>query len=320
MKKEIAHYQILEKLGEGGMGEVYLAEDTLLKRNVALKFLSSHITTNSESIERFKREAQAAAALNHPNIITIYEIREFEEKTFIAMEYVDGFTLRSKIEKGILPFELSCSIAIQLCQGLGKAHRAGIIHRDIKPENIMLDYEDRIKILDEKREEVPDGEVGEIFYRTPEIFKEYLKEPEKTREAFHGGWSSAGDMGYRDEDGYYVLVDRKANMIITGGENVYPSEVENAIGAHAAVRDIAVIGIPDDKWGEAVKAIVVLNDGYDPGQDLEKDILAFTKDKLAGYKRPKSIDFIQDDDMPRTPTGKILHRILREQHGKWSDG
>ncbi|HIJ56038.1 MAG TPA: AMP-binding protein [Deltaproteobacteria bacterium] len=178
---------------------------------------------------------------------------------------------------------------------------------------------DRIKILNEKREEVPDGDVGEIFYRTPEIFKEYLKEPEKTREAFHGEWSSAGDMGYRDEDGYYVLVDRKANMIITGGENVYPSEVENVLGAHPAVRDIAVIGVPDDKWGEAVKAIVVLNDGYEPGKDLVKDILSFTKDKLAGYKRPKNIDFIQDDDMPRTATGKILHRILREQHGRWSD-
>ena len=178
---------------------------------------------------------------------------------------------------------------------------------------------DRIKILDEKREEVPDGEVGEIFYRTPELFKEYLKEPEKTREAFHGEWSTAGDMGCRDEDGYYVLVDRKANMIITGGENVYPSEVENVLGAHPAVRDIAVIGVPDDKWGEAVKAIVVLNTGHEPGKDLEKDILSFTKDKLAGYKRPKRIEFIQDDDMPRTATGKILHRILREQHGRWSD-
>jgi len=178
---------------------------------------------------------------------------------------------------------------------------------------------DRIRILDENRNEVPDGEVGELFYRTPMLFKEYLKEPEKTQEAFEGEWSSAGDMVKRDEDGYYTLVDRKANMIITGGENVYPSEVESAVGAHEAVRDIAVIGIPDDKWGEAIKAVVVLHDGYEAGDELAKDILDFTRGKIAGFKRPKSIDFVQDEEMPRTPTGKILHRVLREKFGKWSD-
>jgi len=178
---------------------------------------------------------------------------------------------------------------------------------------------DRIRILDEDRNEVPDGEVGELFYRTPMLFKEYLKEPEKTKEAFEGGWSSAGDMVRRDEDGYYVLVDRKANMIITGGENVYPSEVEGVVGAHEAVKDIAVIGVPDEKWGEAIKAVIVLHEGFEPSEELAKEILEFSKGKLAGYKRPKSIDFIGDMEMPRTPTGKILHRILRGKYGKWSD-
>ncbi|MFO7984229.1 MAG: AMP-binding protein [Desulfatiglandaceae bacterium] len=178
---------------------------------------------------------------------------------------------------------------------------------------------DRIRILDENRNEVPDGEVGELFYRTPMLFREYLKEPEKTQEAFEGEWSSAGDMVKRDEDGYYTLVDRKANMIITGGENVYPSEVESAVGAHEAVRDIAIIGIPDEKWGEAIKAVVVLNDGYEASDALAKEILDFTRGKIAGFKRPKSIDFVQDEEMPRTPTGKILHRVLREKFGKWSD-
>ncbi|MEJ2586334.1 MAG: AMP-binding protein, partial [Deltaproteobacteria bacterium] len=179
---------------------------------------------------------------------------------------------------------------------------------------------DRIRILDENRNEVPDGEVGELFYRTPMLFKAYLKEPEKTREAFDGEWSSAGDMVKRDEDGYYTLVDRKANMIITGGENVYPSEVESAVGAHEAIKDIAVIGIPDDKWGEAIKAVVVLNDGYEGSDELAKEIIDFTRGKIAGYKRPKSIDFVADEEMPRTPTGKILHRILREKFGTWSEG
>ncbi len=178
---------------------------------------------------------------------------------------------------------------------------------------------DRIRILDEEGREVPDGEVGELFYRTPMLFKEYLKEPEKTKVAFRDGWSSAGDMVKRDEDGYYALVDRKANMIITGGENVYPSEVEGAVGAHEAIRDIAVIGIPDEKWGESIKAVVVLHEGCEPSEALEKEILEWTRGKLAGFKRPKSIDFIKDEEMPRTPTGKILHRILREKYGKWSD-
>jgi acyl-CoA synthetase (AMP-forming)/AMP-acid ligase II len=178
---------------------------------------------------------------------------------------------------------------------------------------------DRIRILDEDRNEVPDGEVGELFYRTPMLFKQYLKEPEKTKEAFEGEWSSAGDMVKRDEDGYYTLVDRKANMIITGGENVYPSEVEEVVASHEAVQDVAVIGIPDDKWGEAIKAVVVLNAGYEPGEDLAKEILDYCRGKIAGYKRPKTMDFLKDEDMPRTPTGKILHRILREKYGKWSD-
>jgi acyl-CoA synthetase (AMP-forming)/AMP-acid ligase II len=178
---------------------------------------------------------------------------------------------------------------------------------------------DRIKILDENKKEVPDGEVGELFYRTPMLFKEYLKEPEKSKQAFFGEWSSAGDMVKRDEGGYYVLVDRKANMIITGGENVYPSEVEGVVGGHEAVRDVAVIGIPDPKWGEAVKAVVVLHQGYEPSEELAKDIIESTKNKIAGFKRPKTIDFIKDEEMPRTPTGKILHRILREKYGKWGD-
>jgi len=179
---------------------------------------------------------------------------------------------------------------------------------------------DRIRLLDENRKEVPDGEVGELFYRTPMLFKEYLKEPEKTKDAFvEGGWSSAGDMARRDKDGYYVLVDRKANMIITGGENVYPSEVESSMGAHEAVKDIAVIGVPDDKWGEAIKAVIVLHQDYQPTTELENELMAFSKKELAGFKRPKSIEFVKDEDMPRTPTGKILHRILRERYGHWSD-
>ncbi|MCG6879251.1 MAG: AMP-binding protein [Deltaproteobacteria bacterium] len=174
---------------------------------------------------------------------------------------------------------------------------------------------DRIKLLDEDRNEVPEGEVGELFYRAPCVFKEYFKDPEKTKEAFEGEWFSAGDMGKRDADGYYTLVDRKANMIITGGENVYPSEVENVLRKHAAVKEVAVIGVPDEKWGEKIKAVVVLNDGHAAGETLAREIIDFCRDKIAGYKRPKGIDFIKEAEMPRTATGKILHRVLKSHGG-----
>ena len=112
------------------------------------------------------------------------------------------------------------------------------------------------------------------------------------------------------------MVDRKANMIITGGENVYPSEVENVIRLHEAVKEVAVIGVPDDKWGEAIKAVVVLNEGYEAGETLAQGIIDFVRGKIAGYKRPKSVDFITEDRMPRTVTGKILHRVLKSRHGE----
>ncbi|OGP62246.1 MAG: long-chain fatty acid--CoA ligase [Deltaproteobacteria bacterium RBG_13_47_9] len=175
---------------------------------------------------------------------------------------------------------------------------------------------DRIKILDENGKEAPRGQVGELYSRTPHVFKEYWKDPERTKSVFQGEWFSAGDMAYQDEDGYFVLVDRKANMIITGGENVFPSEVENILGSHPAVKYVAVIGIPHEKWGEAVKAVVSLHHGKTV---TEKELIDNCREKIAGYKIPKSVDFIEDEEMPMTPTGKILHRILREKYGRWSD-
>jgi acyl-CoA synthetase (AMP-forming)/AMP-acid ligase II len=177
---------------------------------------------------------------------------------------------------------------------------------------------DRIRLLDEDRNEVPDGQVGELFTRAPCRFKEYFKDPQRTKEAFDGEWFSAGDMARRDEDGYLTLVDRKANMIITGGENVYPSEVEGVLRLHEAVRDIAVIGVPDKKWGEAIKAVVVLNEGYEAGEKLAREIVDFARDKIAGYKLPKTVDFITNDEMPRTATGKIVHRLLKNGYNDQS--
>lgn len=166
-----------------------------------------------------------------------------------------------------------------------------------------------IKLLNSDGQEVPDGEVGELFSKTPYVFDGYWNDPEKTKEAFAGQWCSVGDMALRDQDGFIHLVDRKSNMIISGGENIYPSEVEGVLGAHEKVKDVAVLGVPHDKWGEAVHAFVVLHHEVEAS---EEELIAWCKTRMAGYKRPQTIAFIQDEEMPRTATGKILHRVLRQ--------
>ncbi|MFB0535287.1 MAG: class I adenylate-forming enzyme family protein [Anaerolineae bacterium] len=171
---------------------------------------------------------------------------------------------------------------------------------------------DLVKVLDEEGNEVPVGEVGELYSRGPMMFDEYWKMPEKTAASFRGEYFSAGDLARRDEDGYLYIVDRKDNMIITGGEKVYPSEVENVVGSHPSVLDVAVIGVPDPKWGEAVKAVVIPKDPDHP--PMEEEILEYCRGKMAGYKRPKSVDFIKPEEMPRTASGKIVHTELRSRY------
>jgi len=168
-----------------------------------------------------------------------------------------------------------------------------------------------VKILDPQGNEVADGETGELFSCTPYTFDGYLNDPVKTKESIRDdGYCSVGDMARRDEHGYIYLVDRKSNMIISGGENIYPSEIENILGRYPGVKDVAVVGVLHEKWGEAVHAVIVMH----PGQTAaEKDILDWCRDKMAGYKRPRAVSFMAEADMPRTATGKILHRVLRDK-------
>lgn len=171
---------------------------------------------------------------------------------------------------------------------------------------------DLIRLLDEEGNEVPVGEVGELYSRGPMMFDEYWKMPEKTAQSFRGDYFTAGDMARKDEDGYFYIVDRKDNMIITGGEKVYPSQVEEVVAKHPKVLDVAVIGTPHEKWGEAVTAVVIPKDPNDP--PAEEEIIEFCRGKMAGYKRPKRVDLITPEEMARTATGKILHRVLRERY------
>ena len=167
-----------------------------------------------------------------------------------------------------------------------------------------------IRLLDADGNDVPDGEPGELYSCNDYTFDGYWKLPDKTKEAFRGDYCTVGYMARRDADGYIYLVDRKSNMIISGGENVYPSEVEALLGTHEKVKDVAVIGLGDATWGERVHAVIVPRDGTAP---TEAEIIEWCRSRIAGYKRPRSVCFIRDDEMPRTATGKIQHRLLRLQ-------
>ena len=166
-----------------------------------------------------------------------------------------------------------------------------------------------IRLLDDDGNEVPDGEVGELYSCSPYAFEGYWNLPEKTADAFRGDYLSVGDMALRDANGFIKLIDRKKNMIISGGENVYPTEIEAVLGQHPDVKDVAVVGQPDEKWGERVSAAVVLQDG---SPLTATDLIDWSRDRLAAYKRPRMVMFLKPDEMPRNTTGKILHRVLRD--------
>ena len=166
-----------------------------------------------------------------------------------------------------------------------------------------------VKIVDANDQELPSGEMGEIVVRGEVVMKGYWRNPEATAETLRGGWLHTGDLGVMDEKGYVYILDRAKDMIISGGENIYSREIEDVILKHPAVFEVAVIGVPDEKWGEAIKAIVALKQGQ---KATGEEIINFCKDYMASYKKPKSVDFIEV--IPKNPYGKVLKRELREKY------
>ncbi len=164
-----------------------------------------------------------------------------------------------------------------------------------------------VKIVDDRDQEVKAGEVGEVVCRGPNVMKGYYKDEEATREALRGGWLHTGDLAWRDEEGYLYIVDRKKDMIISGGENIYPREIEEVLYSHPKIADAAVIGIPDPLWGESVKAVIVLKRGE---AMTEEEVIEYCKGHLASYKKPRSVEFVEN--LPRNPSGKVLKALLRE--------
>jgi len=169
-----------------------------------------------------------------------------------------------------------------------------------------------LRIVDDAGKDLPLGQVGEIAIRSPQVMHGYWRLPDATKRAIHGDWFFSGDAGYLDDKGYLFIYDRVKDMIVSGGENIYPAEVESALFGHPDVADVAVIGVPDERWGEAVKAVVVKK----PGAGVTAgELITWARDRIAGYKLPKTVDFIEA--LPRNPTGKILKRELRLPY--WGD-
>jgi acyl-CoA synthetase (AMP-forming)/AMP-acid ligase II len=168
-----------------------------------------------------------------------------------------------------------------------------------------------VRIVDDDRP-LPRGERGEIVVRSASVMKGYWMNPQATADTLRGGWCHTGDIGYLDEGGYLFIVDRKKDMIISGGENIYPREIEDVLHTHPAVLEAAVIGIPDEKWGETVLAVVALRSGVTA---TEEELLRYCAARLAGYKRPRCVEFVES--LPKNPSGKVLKRELRQPY--WHD-
>ncbi|MCF2525938.1 acyl-CoA synthetase [Yinghuangia soli] len=172
-----------------------------------------------------------------------------------------------------------------------------------------------LHICDDEGTELPSGSVGTVYFERDEVPFEYHGDQAKTRETQHPQhptWTTTGDVGYADDEGFLFLTDRKAFMIISGGVNIYPQEVENALALHPKVYDVAVIGLPDEDLGEQVKAVVQAAPGVPTGPGLERELIDFVRERIAHYKAPRSIDFV--DDLPRSPTGKLVKRLIRARY------
>jgi acyl-CoA synthetase (AMP-forming)/AMP-acid ligase II len=170
-------------------------------------------------------------------------------------------------------------------------------------------FETEVKVVNEEGKEVVPGEMGEITARGADIMQGYYRDPELTRQTIRDGWIHSGDMAKVDEEGFIYIVDRKTEMIISGGFNVYPSEVEQVIYKHPAVLEVCVLGVPDEKWGEAIKAAVVLKQG---ATLTEEELVNHCAQFLGGFKKPRSVDFVTE--LPKNPNGKIARRLVKDKY------
>jgi acyl-CoA synthetase (AMP-forming)/AMP-acid ligase II len=267
----------------------------------------------AELLSAIEREHISFVFLAPSPLITLIESPAFASTDLTSLQWVmyggapmPGEVLRKVNEK--LP-------RVRLMQGYGSTECGQLTFLD--PEGHRSHPEScgrpvalvEMCLQDEAGNEVPPGAVGEIVVRGPNVMTGYHAAPEATAEAFRGGWFHTGDLAVRDSDGFYTIVDRKKDMIISGSENIYPKEIEEVLYAHPAIADAAVFGIPDENWGESVCATLVLRAGMTLSED---QVIEYCRKNLAGYKKPKRVNFI--DAMPRTSIGKIAKNELREPY------
>jgi len=209
--------------------------------------------------------------------------------------------------------EFESKFKVQILEGYGMSEGSPVVtfnqlEKGRKPGSIGTPvWGVEVKIVDEKGHEMPIGEKGEIVYRGHNVMKGYYNKPEANAKTLKDGWLHSGDVGIKDEDGFFFVVDRTKDMVIRGGLNVYPREVENVIMNHEAVSLVAVIGVPDEQFGEEIKACVVLKEGQ---KISEEELISWTKERIAKYKYPRIISFM--DSLPQSATGKILKKELRK--------
>jgi len=211
----------------------------------------------------------------------------------------------------------------EFAQGYGMTETTAVISYLLPPDHVRALKEKpelllsagrplsgtEVRVVDEEDNQQPNGTIGEIIARGPQMMRGYWNLPDESAEALKGGWMHTGDAGVMDDEGYIYIQDRVKDMIVSGGENIYPRVIEEVLFKHPAIADAAVIGVPDEQWGETVKAIAVLREGMTA---TEEEIIDFCRDKLGGYERPRSVDFVAA--LPRNPTGKVLKRELREPY------
>ncbi len=263
-----------------------------------------------EAIEKYKVVSFAAvpamlvAMLNYP------DASKYNTNSLVAVGSGSA-PLPESVLKG---FEQRFGAIIREGYGLSEATTAVATHREgmgIKPGAVGKPLDDiEVQIVDNDDKPLPTGERGEIVVRGPNVMLGYYNNPAATEDTIRGGWLHTGDVGYLDEDGYLYIVERKKDLIIRNGQNVYPRDAEEVLAQHPAVMEVAVVGIPSEKYGEEVKAYVALR----PGQQVSaEDLIAYSQQSLANYKTPAYIEFIEA--LPRNPIGKINKRALREMAG-----
>ena len=277
-------------------------------------------------LDTIERERVTELFLPPTVIYALLETPEIEARDFSSLRYIMYGAAPMSIDKLRRAIEVFGPV---MHQGYGQTEAPGSI-AFLRPGDHFVDDKiapdsrlsacgvpaitNAISIQDDQRKPLPQGESGEICVSGDIVMKGYYKQPDKTAQTIIDGWLHTGDIGHLDAEGYLHITDRKKDMIISGGFNVYPSEVEQVIWSHPAVLDCAVIGVPDDKWGEAVKAVIELK----PGASVDpSEIIALCRDRLGSVKAPKSVDFVTT--LPRSPVGKVLKKDIRAAYWTQSD-